>query len=117
MRKRAKSPCTASGVRRKLGNLLQSKDTVPGKDGKKKWSNTSLAEELEKLESQMGAVQDVARQGARLNALQVGKFMKKTGTMRGGDSPVYYWGYVLCEKLRIWNGEKKTKSRKETEEK
>ena len=33
----------------------------------------------------------------------------------GGDSPCYYWGNALLEKLRIYNGEKKSKSRLEAE--
>ena len=37
--------------------------------------------------------------------------------MGGGDSPVYYWGYVMLEKMRMWKGESKTKGRKEAEEK
>ena len=35
----------------------------------------------------------------------------------GGDSPCYYWGNALLEKLRIYNGEKKSKSRLEAEKK
>lgn len=35
----------------------------------------------------------------------------------GGDSPVYYWGNVLLEKLRVAGGEKKSKSRRDAEEK
>lgn len=46
----------------------------------------------------------------------LGNFLKKTGKMGGGDSPAYYWGYVLCEKLRLWAGTKKTKSREEAEQ-
>ena len=45
----------------------------------------------------------------------LGTFLKKTGNMGGGDCPSYYWGYVLCEKLRIWEGAKKTKAREEAE--
>ena len=41
----------------------------------------------------------------------LGGFMKKSGQMGGGDSPCYYWGYVLLEKLRIYDGEKKSKPR------
>lgn len=35
--------------------------------------------------------------------------------MGGGDSPAYYWGYVILEKLRIWEGGKKPKAREEAE--
>jgi len=49
-------------------------------------------------------------------ARSLGGFMKKTGQMRGGDSPCYYWGYVLLEKLRVYNNEKKSKPRLRAEE-
>ena len=42
-------------------------------------------------------------------------FLKKTELMGGGDSPCYYWGYVMLEKLRIYDGEKKSKPRLEAE--
>jgi hypothetical protein len=35
--------------------------------------------------------------------------------MAGGDSETYYFGYMLLEKMRIWNGEKKTKAREKAE--
>ena len=35
--------------------------------------------------------------------------------MGGGDSESYYFGNMLLEKLRIWNGEKKTKARENAE--
>lgn len=46
----------------------------------------------------------------------LGTFLKKSGTMAAGDSPCYYWGYVLLEKLRLYNGEKKTKGREKAEQ-
>lgn len=33
----------------------------------------------------------------------------------GGDSPCYYWGNALLEKLRIYDGKKKSKSQLEAE--
>ena len=35
--------------------------------------------------------------------------------MGGDDSEVYSWEAVLLEKMRIWNGEKKTEDRIEAE--
>lgn len=32
------------------------------------------------------------------------------------DSPCYYWGNVMLEKLRIYNGEKKSKPRLQAEQ-
>ena len=43
-------------------------------------------------------------------------FLKKSGRMGAGDSPCYYWGYVMLEKLRISNGEKKSKLELKAEE-
>ena len=73
--------------------------------------------EMKDLESRSHPVADTTGHGADLNTNQMGKFLKQSGGMGGGDSPVYYWGTVLLEKLRIASGEKKTKSRKEAEEK
>lgn len=42
-------------------------------------------------------------------------FLKKSGGMGGGDSESYYYGTMLLEKLRIWNGEKKSKPREKAE--
>lgn len=33
----------------------------------------------------------------------------------GGDSPCYYWGNAMLEKLRTYNGEKKSRPRLEAE--
>ena len=76
-----------------------------------------MVEELKGLEARSHPVEDKTRHGADLNTRQLKKFLSQSGSMGGGDSPVYYWGNVLLEKLRIANGEKKTKSRKEAEEK
>ena len=75
-----------------------------------------MVEELRGLEAFSHPVRDETRHGAELNTRQLAKFLKQTGGRGGGDSPVYYWGTVLLEKLRIASGEKKTKSRKEAEE-
>lgn len=37
--------------------------------------------------------------------------------MGGGESATYYFGTILLEKLRIWNGEKKTTARENAEKK
>lgn len=76
-----------------------------------------MVEELKGLEERLGRVADETGHHAELNTKQMAKFLKQTGGMGGGDSPVYYWGNVLLEKLRIASGEKKSKSRKDAEEK
>jgi hypothetical protein len=43
-------------------------------------------------------------------------FLKKSGNMSGGDSQTFYYGTMLLEKLRIWNGEKKSKAREKAED-
>lgn len=43
------------------------------------------------------------------------KFLKRTGGMGGADTKTYYFGNMLLEKLRIWNGEKKTAARLKAE--
>ena len=115
--KKGEVPCyeKASVVRTKLNKLIQGKTVIPG--SKKKWSQASMVEELKGLEARSHPVADETGHHAELNTKQMAKFLKQSGGMGGGDSPVYYWGNVLLEKLRIANGEKKTKSRKEAEEK
>lgn len=109
-------PCydDAATVRRRLKKLLTEKTLIPGTG--KKWSQASMTDEMQELEKREGAV------GYNRNAMNgptarsLGGFMKKTGQMGGGDSPCYYWGYVMLEKLRVWNGEKKSKPRARAEE-
>ncbi|KAL8836243.1 MAG: hypothetical protein Q9170_002987 [Blastenia crenularia] len=107
-------PCydDATTVRRKLNNILNSKTNIPGTS--KKWTQASISKEMEELERQDGAV-FYNRNSNGPSARTLGTFLKKKGKMGGGDSPSYYWGYVLCEKLRIWEGGKKTKAREEAE--
>ena len=109
-------PChdDASTVRRKLNSLVRDKKDIPG--SKKKWSQAALAKEMADLERREGAV-GYGQNFTGPTAGSTAKFLKKSGKMGGGDSPAYYWGYVLCEKLRIWEGAKKTKTREETEKK
>lgn len=74
-----------------------------------------MSKEMEELERRDGAV-EYHKNSTGPSARSLGTFLKKTGKMGGGDSPAYYWAYVLCEKLRIWEGAKKTKSREEAEQ-
>lgn len=100
-------------VRRKLRKLLTDKSTIPGTN--KSWTQAGMSNEMKELELRDGAVEYYkSSTGPTVGSL--GKFLKKTGKMRGGDSPAYYWGYVLCEKLRLWEGTRKTKSREEAEQ-
>ncbi|KAF2841742.1 hypothetical protein M501DRAFT_990208 [Patellaria atrata CBS 101060] len=48
-------------------------------------------------------------------ARSLDKFLKASGTMGGADSKAYYWGNILLEELRIWNGNAKTKARLDAE--
>ena len=107
-------PCydDASTVRRKLNALLTSKNNIPGTS--KKWSQAAMAREMEELERKDGAV-EYRNNASGPSARVLGTFLKKTGKMGGGDSPAYYWGYVLLEKMRVWEGGKKTKTRVENE--
>ncbi|KAL8940257.1 MAG: hypothetical protein Q9216_002911 [Gyalolechia sp. 2 TL-2023] len=112
-------PCydNASIVRRKLKNLLQKKSEIPCQDNaQKKWTQVSMANEMLKLEERDGPVTPAQSNCNGPSARSLGIFLKKTGEMAGGDSACYYWGYVLLEKLRIYNGEKKSKSRLEAED-
>ncbi|KAF2181359.1 hypothetical protein K469DRAFT_589541 [Zopfia rhizophila CBS 207.26] len=104
----------ATAVRRKLNKLLDSKSTIPGSS--KRWNKTSLSGELQKLAQKNHPVKThngVGNNGPSVRALD--RFLKKSGGMGGGDSEAYYWGNMLLEKLRIWNGEKKTKARENAE--
>ncbi|KAL9016197.1 MAG: hypothetical protein Q9180_008816 [Flavoplaca navasiana] len=107
-------PCydDASVVRRKLNKLLTDKQNIPGTN--KKWTQAGMSKEMEVLESRMGAV-ECHRNSTGPSPRSLGTFLKKKGKMGGGDSPAYYWGYVLLEKLRIWEGGKKSKAREEAE--
>ncbi|KAL2046869.1 hypothetical protein N7G274_000887 [Stereocaulon virgatum] len=108
-------PCydNAATVRRKLKKLLQDKSTIPGTS--KKWSQASMAAEMQELESRSHPV-EYNLNATGPTARSLGNFMKKSGQMGGGDSPCYYWGYVMLEKLRIYNAEKKSKPRVITEQ-
>ena len=91
----------AAAVRRKLKKLLSDKNLIPCSDGKKRWTQASMSAEMTGLESMDGAV-EYNRNAKGPSVGSLAGFLKKTGNMGGGDSPAYYWGYVLCEKLRIW---------------
>ena len=108
-------PCydNATTVRRKLKKLLTDKSMIPGTN--KKWSQASMAGEMQELE-QRGHTVPYNQNATAPTARSLGNFMKKSGQMGGGDSPCYYWGYVMLEKLRVYNNEKKSKPRLRTEE-
>ena len=100
-------------MRRKLNKLLTSKDTIPNTT--KKWSQASMVGVMQDLEARSHPVSANANAKNGPTTRSLGNFLKKKGNMGGGDSPCYYWGYVLCEKLRITNNEKKSKPRLEAE--
>ncbi|KAF2798155.1 hypothetical protein K505DRAFT_371953 [Melanomma pulvis-pyrius CBS 109.77] len=104
----------ATAIRRKLNKLLESKAMIPGSS--KKWTQGSLSSELRAIAQNSTPVktnQGVGNRGPSVASLR--RFLKLSGSMGGGDSESYYFGNMLLEKLRIWNGEKKTKSRETAE--
>ena len=109
-------PCdgNAATVRRKLGRLISDNFPIPGTD--KHWSQESMAAEMQELENR-GHPVVYHRNYSGPSPRSWSKFLKTSGQMGAGDSPCYYWGYVMLEKLRIHNGGKKCKSRLEAEEK
>ena len=100
-------------MRRKLKKLLTDKSMVPGTDTK--WTQAAMVREMQQLEDQMGAVPYNAN-ATGPTARSLGNFLKKSGRMGAGDSPCYYWGYIMLEKLRIHNEQKKSKPRMKAEE-
>ena len=113
--KKGEVPCydNAATVRRKLNKLLTDKSAIPGSS--KKWNRMAMAKEMEEMEARDGAPERANRSGKGPTPSCLANFLKKAGNMGGGDSDAYYWGNVLLEKLRIHNGEKKSKSRLESE--
>jgi hypothetical protein len=109
-------PCydNAATVRRKLGRLLFDKSTIPDTD--KSWSQAFMAAEMQELENH-GPPVVYNRNASGPSPRSLSKFLKTSGQMGAEDSPCYNWGYVMLEKLRIYNGGKKSKSRLEAEEK
>lgn len=115
---RGEVPCydNAATVRRKLKSLLASKENIPDTSPAKKWSQAGMAAEMQKLEEIDGPVEQMNKNGNGPTARSLAIFLKKSGNMGGADSPCFYWGYVLLEKLRIMKGEKKSKPRVKAEE-
>ncbi|KAL8788286.1 MAG: hypothetical protein Q9195_007383 [Heterodermia aff. obscurata] len=108
-------PCydDAATVRRKLKKLLTDKSIVPGTS--KKWTQAAMVGEMQELENR-GHPVPYNQNATGPTARSLGNFLKKSGKMGAGDSPCYYWGNILLEKLRIWNGDKKSKPRLKAEE-
>ena len=75
-----------------------------------------MATEMQKLEEIDGPVEEMNKNGNGPTSRSLAIFLKKSGNMGGADSPCFYWGYVLLEKLRIMKGEKKSKPRMKAEE-
>lgn len=109
-------PCydNAATVRRKLKKLLSDKSTISGTS--KKWNQAAMTAEMQELEKRGRPVEYNKNAVNGPSTRSLGNFMKKSGQMGGGDSPCYYWGYVMLEKLRVYNGEKKSKPREKAEE-
>ncbi|KAJ8110788.1 hypothetical protein OPT61_g6459 [Boeremia exigua] len=104
----------ASVIRRKLNALLDKKEKVPGSD--KIFNKTILAQQMCEIARAHHPIKSSAGTRAEeplVRALTA--FLKKSGTMGGGDSETYYYGNMLLEKMRIWKGEKKSKAREKLE--
>ncbi|MCJ1459130.1 hypothetical protein MMC28_009507 [Mycoblastus sanguinarius] len=94
-------PCydNAATVRRKLNKLITDKATIPGTN--KKWTQAAMTKEMQELETRGHAV-EYKHNAIGPTARSLGIFLKKTGN-------------AMLEKLRIYNGEKKSKPRLEAE--
>ncbi|KAF1980387.1 hypothetical protein BU23DRAFT_548536 [Bimuria novae-zelandiae CBS 107.79] len=112
-------PCyeDAAAVRRKLKALIEKKVKIPNSN--KTFNQSNLAKELQEVAKRTHPVRcyqsKMSSGGPSPRALSA--FLKKTGTMGGGDSESFYFGTILLEKLRIWNEKKKTAAREKAEEK
>ncbi|KAL9636253.1 MAG: hypothetical protein Q9164_002932 [Protoblastenia rupestris] len=109
-------PCydNATTVRRKLNELINDKVDIP--DISKEFNKASMAAQMQELEARSHPVAEMNANGNGPSARSPATFLRKSGSMGGGDSPCYYWGYVLLEKLRIPDGDKKSKPKLEAEE-
>lgn len=104
----------AAAVRRKLNALITKKTPIPSTPTP--FNKTSLSKELYAIASRH-AIQSTAglrNDGPSVKALTA--FLKKSGSMGGGDSESYYYGNMLLEKIRIWSVERNSKARERAEE-
>lgn len=93
---------------------MEKKVQIPGSD--KTFNKTNLSKELCALAERHDPVETSAGNRSEAPSVRaITTFLKKSGTMGGGDSQTFYYGTILLEKLRIWNGEKKSKSREKAE--
>jgi hypothetical protein len=102
-------------IRRKLNALLDKKVRIPGSD--RIFNKTNLSKELCEIAQRHSPIESSAgtrSEGPSVHAITT--FFKKSGNMGGGDSQTFYYGTMLLEKLRIWNGEKKSKAREKAED-
>ena len=104
----------ATTIRRKLNKLINDKAPIPGSS--KKFNKTSMAGQMAELKQKNHDIESTNNNGGGPSANSLDTFLKKKGTMGGADSECYYWGNMLLEKLRIYNGQKKSKSSIEAEE-
>ncbi|KAF2636891.1 hypothetical protein P280DRAFT_472764 [Massarina eburnea CBS 473.64] len=115
--KKDEVPCyeSASAIRRKLNTLIEKKSPIPGSN--KAFNKTTLSKELTTIAEKHHPIKSSNGYDAHgPSPAAITRFLKKSGTMGGGDSEVYYYGNMLLEKLRIWKGEKTTNARKKAEE-
>ncbi|KAI9804340.1 MAG: hypothetical protein M1833_007147 [Piccolia ochrophora] len=109
--KKGEMPCyeSASMVRRKLNKLITDKVPVPGTS--KPFSNKAIADQMREIKERHGVIKSANNGSGGPSTAAWNRFKAKSGPMGGGDSECYYFGWMLLEQMRIWKGEKKTKSR------
>ena len=101
-------------IRRKLNKLIADKVKIPGTN--KPFTKTSLTQEIIELSKREHPVETANKSFDPPGSTVLKTLLDKKGKMGGGDSKGYYWGNMLLEKMRIWNGEKKSKGRMKAEE-
>lgn len=99
-----------------MKSLIEKKVKIPCSD--KTFNQTTLSKELQEVAKRTYEVwcANYQMSSGGPSPRSLSNFLKKTGSMGGGDSESYYFGTILLEKMRIWNGEKKTAARKKAEE-
>lgn len=67
---------------------------IPGT--KKKWTQIAMVDEMKELEKRGHSVSYAYTANATGPSVRsLSSLLKKTGMMGAGDSPCYYWAYVL----------------------
>lgn len=105
----------AAAVHRKLNSLLEKQVKILGSN--MTFNKTNLSNELCEIAQRHHEIETTAghrNAGPSVKALTA--FLRKSGSMGGGDSESYYYGNMLFEKMRIRTGETKTMVKEKAEE-